>query len=342
MFQKDIRLADIVSIEEWQKTQDCFSESLGITIRTFDRNGRSLTRRSGPSHLCEKIPEDAPMHREYSGICILGEKYRFDRNASKEHMNHKCPLGLDLFVIPIKAFGKRVTAYVVAGPVILDRRKSDAEYAKFAREARLSREELMDSLIEINVFSHSKMRSMVRLLDSVFSHMIQAGYHKKRLAEMAPEVREMDPLFSFYFEEKVFDALLKIAMMALDADSGSVMTLDKNTQNLSIKVASKIDRDIATKTGQKVGEGIAGHAAATSEPILLPKDRDKEGIREKMKRKEIKSSMIVPFHKANNPEVYGVINLNIMRKDRKFTQKDIDLIKELINLASVALLPLSK
>ena len=86
-----------------------------------------------------------------------------------------------------------------------------------------------------------------------------------------------------------------------------------------------------------MGEGIAGLAAATAKPIVLPKDSKIGNISKKMKRDHIKSSMIVPFNKANSSDVYGVLSLNILRKDKEFTDKDIALTKELVNLASIAL-----
>ncbi len=49
--------------------------------------------------------------------------------------------------------------------------------------------------------------------------------------------------------------------------------------------------------------------------------------------------MIVPFAKASNHDVYGVLNMNIVRKKKEFSEKDIALVKELTNLASIALIP---
>ena len=59
-----------------------------------------------------------------------------------------------------------------------------------------------------------------------------------------------------------------------------------------------------------------------------------------MKRSDIKSSMIVPFNKWNTHDVYGVINLNIVRRNRAFSENDIQIVKELVKMASIALLPL--
>ncbi|MEA3489169.1 MAG: GAF domain-containing protein [Candidatus Omnitrophota bacterium] len=99
-----------------------------------------------------------------------------------------------------------------------------------------------------------------------------------------------------------------------------------------------MDKDIVENTDEKVGEGLAGMAAATSRPIVLPKDSKKKGISKNMKRDDIRSSMIVPFNKANSDDVYGVLSLNILRKDKKFSDRDIVLTKELVNLASIALI----
>ena len=59
-----------------------------------------------------------------------------------------------------------------------------------------------------------------------------------------------------------------------------------------------------------------------------------------MKRTDIKSSMILPFGKANTHDLYGVINLNIIRKNVSFSEKDIAVAKELVHMASIALIPL--
>jgi hypothetical protein len=59
-----------------------------------------------------------------------------------------------------------------------------------------------------------------------------------------------------------------------------------------------------------------------------------------MKRSHIKSSMIIPFNKGNETDPYAVLNLNVVRKQREFSDRDITVVKELINMASVALTPL--
>lgn len=345
MFRKDLDLPDLVNLEKWQKFQDSFSEVLEVTLRTISLEDKLLFRVSRPNPLCSKISPHTSHYRDFCGNCIT-KKDATNFSDIKEQTNFKCSLGLDLFVIPITAVGKRVLAYIILGPVILKRRKDTSEYAKDAEKAGIELGQLLDALIDINVFSYNKIYSINKLLKDIFSHKAQTGYHKRRLAEMAPELRKMDPLFSRYYEEKILNSLLNACTMALNTDSGSVMTLDKKTHMLHIKVASRLDKDVVNNTNIKVGEGIAGVAAATAKPIILPQDEDKRGLAKRMKRKYIKSSMIVPFskpfnnfNKENSNDVYGVINLNVVRRNISFSKKDIALVQELINLVSIALIP---
>ena len=340
MLQKDLGLADLVNLADWQKIQDTFSEVLEISIRTISLEGKNLTNISRPCRICGDILSKIPNTINFCDNTLSDEALKSLVSAVENGGNFKYPFGLDLFIVSIAAFGNRNAAYVLLGPVILKNRKAISEYVKDAQKFAVKFEDLMDALIEINVFSYNKVYSMVNLVKDIFSYMAQTGYHKKRLGVIAPQVVEMDPLFSRYYEEKILNSLLNSCTLALRADSGSVMTLDKDTNLLHIKVASKLDEEIVNKTEIKVGEGIAGVAAATAKPIILPKDKYKNGLSKQMKRRDIKSSMIMPFNKGNTADVYGVINLNIMRKNVDFSEKDIALVKELVNMASIALLPL--
>lgn len=338
MSPEDWGLKDLVNLEDWKKIQGYFSETLDVSLSTVSSEGKYIAGPTRSSQLCANILPKTPFYSRICGNCPLDEQSRKTLQLNEKH-SIKCPFGLEVFVVPVKAAGSRAIAYIIVGPVILKTRKDDADYMEDARAAGVSLSELKDALIEINVFSYSKMNSIVQLIEETFSYIAQAGYHKRRLGEIAPEVLELDPLFSRYYEEKILNALLNACALILDADSGSVMVLDKKTNTLNIKVASKLDEGIVSKTNIKVGEGIAGMAAATAQPIILPKDQARKDIADMMKRKYIKSSMIVPFTKNNSKEVYGVINLNIIRKNTDFSDRDIAVVQELVNLAGTALIP---
>jgi ligand-binding sensor protein len=342
MLYEDLNLADLVNLEDWQKVQSSFSEALEVTMRTLSLEGVPLTNTSRSGKYCGEILPRLQNQNNFYGDRIPDDGRGKLADAARDGSSIELPFGVEIFVVPIKAIGDRDAAYVVIGPFILKGRKSASEYAKELEGSEITPYELMDALIDINVFSYNRAYSMVTLVKDTFSHMAQTGYHKKRLGEIAPEVIGMDPLFSRYYEEKILKAMLRTCKLALNADSGSIMTLDKETGLLRIKVSSKIDNKIANDTIVRMGEGIAGLAAATSKPIILPKDKNKKNLSASMRRKEIKSSMILPFNKGDSQDVYGVINLNITRRNAAFSEKDMAVVKELIDMTSIALIPLHK
>ncbi|MFH0764066.1 MAG: PocR ligand-binding domain-containing protein [Candidatus Omnitrophota bacterium] len=340
MLQTDLRLKDVINADDWHKIQETLSEAFEVSLRTFSTDGTILSETTRESHMINEILPRTT--KEYGCVRILLDK-KFDSISDiRVETELKCPFGLDIVVIPITAIGIRVVAYIVLGPVILKGRKSISEYTKDAQEYGIRLEELMDAVIEINVFSYNKIKAITSVIQSVFSRIAQSGFDKKRLGEIAPEVIELDPVFSRYYEERILTALLNACTVATGADSGSVMILDKKTDTLYIKASSKMDQDVVKRTKVRMGDGIAGMAAATAESIVLPKDKDKARLSDKMKRTNIKSSLIVPFSKANTHDVYGVLNLNVVRKETEFSDKDILLVKEMVNMAGIALIPLKK
>jgi ligand-binding sensor protein len=337
MSSNDIQLTDLINLEEWQKIQDSFSEVTSVTLRTFSPDGNLLSVTSRPNRLCDELLTKASRNLLCTK-CLSEAKVEAIRNV-KGDLNLKCPFDFNLFVIPIKAVGENIIAYLVLGPVLLEAKKNISVYSKEAEKSGIAMNILADAIAATKITSLAKIDALVKLIEKVFSYIAQTGYHKKRLGEIVPEVVELDPSFSFYYEKKLLRALLNACISALDADSGSVMIVDKETNTLHIKVASQLDQNVINNTEIEMGEGIAGMAAATCESILLPNDEGKNHLSEKMKRRYINSSLIVPFNRENTRNVYGVINLNITRKDIQFSDRDIQLVKSLVNMISVALIP---
>ncbi|MBU4377402.1 MAG: PocR ligand-binding domain-containing protein [Candidatus Omnitrophica bacterium] len=325
MLNKDLEVQELVNLEYWQKVQDLFADAFDITLRTLTAEHTPITTASRSKKL---------------GSLIHDTKRSPEKPA--EIIDLKCSFDLDVFIIPIKIINNMAAAYIVAGPVRLSGKRDFSDYTKEAEKLGIGPDELVDMLVEIKTLTYNEIYSITKLLETVFSNMAQTAYHKKRLGEIAPEVAAMDPIFSRYYEEKILSALLNACTLLLDADSGSVMTVDRKTNTLGIKVSSKLDESAKSSANIKMGEGIAGLAAATSQAIILPKDETRKKLSGKLTRSYIKSSMIVPFEKGGkNHQVYGVINLNILRKNRDFSERDIAMVRELIKLASVALTPIS-
>ena len=339
MLQDTINPSDIINLHEWQSTQDALAEVLELSLRAFTCEGVPFSRASKESSFCKNIKSKTPDAPDILSVCELKKKLE-TLKTGKEDLSVKCHFGLSAFIVPIEAVAGRVVLYLVIGPVALQAKKNIEEYTREARRIGINSDDVVDEIVALRVFSHNKIDAISRLLKGIFSHIAQTGYHKRRLGEITPELLRLDPIFLKYYEEKILHSLLESCTLALDADSGSVMTVDRDTNTLHIKAASRLSDDVVASTNIRVGEGIAGMAAATFEPIILPKDRIKNGLSLKMKREYIKSSMIMPFKQGNIDEVYGVINLNITRREAEFSEKDIALVGNIVKMASMALIPL--
>ncbi|MDP8229659.1 MAG: GAF domain-containing sensor histidine kinase [Candidatus Gorgyraea atricola] len=135
------------------------------------------------------------------------------------------------------------------------------------------------------------------------------------------------------------DACLKTSMEKVSdllcVERGSLMLLDKENQELSIRAAKGLNENIIKKAKTKVGEGVSGWVAKNKEPLLI-KDiaRDKR-FRRRSKGYHNNSLLSVPLV-ANN-ELLGVINVNNKASKETFQENDLDILKEMASHVSGAI-----
>ena len=96
-----LNFKDMVDIEQWQGVQDHFSDVLGITLRTIDKECFFLTRPSGSARLCDEIVRLTPKGALECNCC-LPHSLKISQKDWKE--GYICPLiGLHNFSIPLHA-----------------------------------------------------------------------------------------------------------------------------------------------------------------------------------------------------------------------------------------------
>lgn len=121
----------------------------------------------------------------------------------------------------------------------------------------------------------------------------------------------------------------------LDVEMGSLMLLDKENQELSIKAAKGLSQDIIKNARPKVGEGISGWVAKSKEPLLI-KDIEKDKRFTRRGGNYHNNSLLsVPL--VARDEVLGVINVNNKANRRIFKESDLDKLKEISKHVSNAL-----
>lgn len=125
--------------------------------------------------------------------------------------------------------------------------------------------------------------------------------------------------------EELLNIIMKSALSELKGETGSLMLLDRDKKELSIKASVGLSEDIIKTTKTKIGERIAGKVVETGKPLLLNKSKSK-----------IKSALCVPL--SVKDETIGILSVNRMNNISPFTQYDLSILSFLANLAAAAII----
>ncbi|MCA1841227.1 MAG: GAF domain-containing protein [Actinomycetota bacterium] len=122
------------------------------------------------------------------------------------------------------------------------------------------------------------------------------------------------------------------ASRAINADRGSIMLLDKNTNELIIEVSRGLP-PLAAHTHTPLGAGIAGWVAMNKEAVVL--NGDFNDPRFSGTDPSIASAISLPL--VVRGEVLGVLNLVRRQSPEMFTDRDLSLAGSLADLAALAI-----
>lgn len=323
-----LSLGDLLDVENWQKIQDNFSAVTGVNLRTVDADCRPFTKPSAEPRLCSQVLKEAQQKEKICGSCLptfLGGRWIVDKNLS-----YKCEVGLCNFAAPLKLRMDRALGYVLAGPVILVKRKPKEEYRGLAEELNIDIENLWGALLEIKVISFHGVESMLELIQDVCEYALSLAY--KNLMKQKEVVMAIEPAKL----NKIFEALLDVAFEVTNADVGSVMLLDRVNDALTIRASRGITDEIVRNTKVRLGDGISGLAAKEGKSFIIDQDIKDNRIRRYLNRPQITSSMVLSL--KSEDKVVGVMNLGVLGSSQvKFSPEKLSLINRLVDLAVLAL-----
>ncbi len=121
--------------------------------------------------------------------------------------------------------------------------------------------------------------------------------------------------------ETVLRLVLKEAVKATRATSGSLILIDRATGVLNIEIAHNIPPDQVERTKLRVGQGVTGWVAKTGEPLLVGDARRSPHY--VSIKTDVKSELAVPL--IIGGEVVGVLNVD-SNKLHAFADEDKDLL----------------
>jgi signal transduction histidine kinase len=138
--------------------------------------------------------------------------------------------------------------------------------------------------------------------------------------------------------EDVLDHAMRYAEDFIEAEASSIYELDEEKNELFIRLARGGKKTPLEGLKVKVGEGVAGRAVATGEPIVIP-DVAKDGLfsdrLDKLTGFKTRSIICVPLMFRDKP--IGALQVLNKRFEEPFTQYDLELLTGMAQQIAVAL-----
>ncbi|MEW6103012.1 MAG: HD domain-containing phosphohydrolase [bacterium] len=136
--------------------------------------------------------------------------------------------------------------------------------------------------------------------------------------------------------EDLVELIMEGSIKVSSADEGSLMLLDEATSTLRIMVAKGLSKETKESVTISLGQPIAGVVARDGKPILLTEELKEEKFSNvHHEGRRIKSAISLPLKIKDN--IIGVLNLNITKSDRVFSEEDIQPLSIFATQAAIAI-----
>ena len=247
---------------------------------------------------------------------------------------------LKTYAVPIKVNDEDIFAYLIVGPVVLNKRLERERYTAMAREFEVDPNMLISELNELRVVSNMMIRSILDLLSEILRDHVIMTLKEKQLGQLnGGDARSQDfervarEIYSSVAVDELLVTLLDVALKMTGAESGSIMIADKERGSLNIKASRGLGELRHENFSVKLGEGISGIAAQANESFVIKGAEGDSRIKHLLKRPDIKESLVIPLHSKEG--VVGVLNLSNKTREVHF-EENLDNLKYLTTLVSSA------
>ena len=135
--------------------------------------------------------------------------------------------------------------------------------------------------------------------------------------------------------DEVLDIALEQSMLAVGANTGSLMLINEETHRLEIVASRGLAKKWTEHTSQKIGTGVAGWVAEHGESVLVTNAREDPRFHMTFFRDDITSAASVPLKEKGR--VIGVLNVNTTLAGRIIDERDLELLETVANELATAI-----
>ncbi|MCP4253158.1 MAG: sensor domain-containing diguanylate cyclase [Candidatus Scalindua sp.] len=131
---------------------------------------------------------------------------------------------------------------------------------------------------------------------------------------------------------QILELLLDVILDVMQAEQGSIMLLDNKSNELNIKTARGLKKEIIRNTSACLGHGIAGKVAASGQAVFLKGANDKrqpEIELDDFANPEIDTAYVAPIKFINGAT--GVINIKSLHPNHEIKPEKESLVQEILS-----------
>lgn len=159
---------------------------------------------------------------------------------------------------------------------------------------------------------------------------------KQQMDNLKVWMEIMKAIGSALDSDDLFQIILDKSTEFVEAEQGSLMLLDQEEQELSIKVTKGLHQRIVEGMRIKPGEGISGKVLENMIPLVVKDlETDERVLQEKRPRYKTKSFISLPL--KLNDRIIGVLNVADKITGEMFSDYDLHLLSSIAAYASVAI-----
>ncbi|MEW6097404.1 MAG: HD domain-containing phosphohydrolase [bacterium] len=329
-----LTLRDYVDENTLQRIQDNFTEAIGISVSILDTDGNPVTKPVGLNKFCSLIQSCS----EGKGRCKqFSVRIKNDSLRDNRPKAYYCFAGLAHFVAPIIVENTPMGSIEIEGAQIftpVDPKKIKNISAEFG----LDQDELMESASDIKKFPEDRIYGAGELLHSIAktisSLCTQQHELTHRVAELATLSHIGKAITSTLDLDKLLNLILYTSITILEGDSGSIMLIDKEKEELYVKVGYGMTKEAMKGKRIKMGKEIAGYVAKENKPLVINRGMDDSSFVGILRKEGVKSTISIPLILKN--EVVGVFNINRTR-GKNFTDDDLNVFSSLALQATIVI-----
>ena len=317
-FGEEFTAKKIINKDRWWDILSRMIDVLQVNLFILDEKGQMI------------LP---PEESQFGGKLITDTHLNIDFFAHKviipevfekygDYYEFEALFGLKLFALPVVARNQTI-AYLVVGPVILNRRPSTEEIEQLIKESGADSLVVSNEISSLRVVSNVMMNSILELLYETLKNTIALTLSEQvlqkeeddHLITHAQKI-EAEEIYARVGFDEMLITLLDVALKMTDTECGSIMVVDEENNSLMIKAARGLHKDVVESSRIQVGEGIAGIAAENNESyVIRGMEASNNRIAHLLKRGDIRNALVMPL--VVEDRVFGVLNLHTKRDGDK-------------------------